>query len=130
MRDSFFFLVTMWVMWIFSIVAVFVPAVRVMMRGNNSVVESWGALGRGMRRGALYITLTMLMVCTIYLVPRTLTVPLEIERSLITVLAVIACVNLAALALVMLFNRPRFLVPPSVRDQPGAIREWLSRRIE
>jgi hypothetical protein len=29
---------------------------------------------------------------------------------------------------VALFNRPRFVVPPPLRQQPGALREWTSRR--
>jgi len=29
---------------------------------------------------------------------------------------------------VVLFNRPRILVPPSMRDQPGAVVEWRLRR--
>jgi hypothetical protein len=29
---------------------------------------------------------------------------------------------------VVLFNRPRALVPPHLRQQPGAIHEWLSSR--
>jgi len=26
--------------------------------------------------------------------------------------------------MVLLFNRPKFVVPPHLRDQPGALREW------
>jgi hypothetical protein len=26
------------------------------------------------------------------------------------------------------FNRPRFLIPPPLRDDPGAVRVWLNRR--
>jgi hypothetical protein len=28
---------------------------------------------------------------------------------------------------IVFFNRPKFLVPPSLRDQPGAVREWIGR---
>jgi hypothetical protein len=33
-----------------------------------------------------------------------------------------ACVSIA------LFNWPKFLVPPYLRDQPGAVSEWLQGR--
>lgn len=29
------------------------------------------------------------------------------------------------MAAIVLFNRPRTLVPPYLRDQPGAVAEWL-----
>jgi hypothetical protein len=29
---------------------------------------------------------------------------------------------------IALFNWPKFLVPPSLRDEPGAVQEWLQHR--
>jgi hypothetical protein len=43
------------------------------------------------------------------------------------VLQVLVLVALGCLLAVALFNRPRILVSPALRDLPGAVEEWSSR---
>jgi hypothetical protein len=40
------------------------------------------------------------------------------------VLSVLATLSLALLLVVALFNRPRFLVAPGMRELPGLVDEW------
>jgi hypothetical protein len=44
-----------------------------------------------------------------------------------TVLQVLVLLALASLVTVALFNRPRILVSPPLRDLPGALEEWRSQ---
>lgn len=40
---------------------------------------------------------------------------------------VLFCAVLVLYGSVILFNRPRWVVPPHARDQPGAVHEWRAR---
>jgi hypothetical protein len=44
------------------------------------------------------------------------------------VAAVAVLAGLAAHVPILLYNRPRRLVPPHLRDEPGALAEWRARR--
>ena len=44
--------------------------------------------------------------------------------GILTLLVIGLFVSLGMVATIMLFNRPRFAVPPHLRDQPGAVAEW------
>ena len=50
-----------------------------------------------------------------------------VER-LIGVLAIVMVTLVLLMLVVMLFNRPKFMVPPRFRDQRGALSEWFGPR--
>jgi hypothetical protein len=42
------------------------------------------------------------------------------------VFTVLSLLGLATMLAVIWFNRPKFVVPPRYRDQPGAVSEWIA----
>jgi hypothetical protein len=52
------------------------------------------------------------------------TVTSSVGFGFLTLLVIGLFVSLGMVATIMLFNRPRFAVPPHLRDQPGAVAEW------
>jgi hypothetical protein len=48
--------------------------------------------------------------------------------GLLAFLVLLLFVSLGMAVSVMLFNRPSFVVPPHLRDSPGALKEWRSAR--
>ena len=41
---------------------------------------------------------------------------------------IFVCTGLMLMLTVMLFNWPKFIVPPPQRSEPGAVAEWRARR--
>lgn len=87
----------------------------------------WGEpLRRGFIRGLhLGILGTVVLVFLVFA-----TADLEPTESIGPVVGSALVLFFALLALytsVVLFNRPRWVVPPYARDQPGAVREWRTR---
>jgi hypothetical protein len=52
------------------------------------------------------------------------TVTSSVGFGFLTLLVIGLFVSLGMVGTIMLFNRPRFAVPPHLRDQPGAVAEW------
>jgi len=90
---------------------------------NDSSYDSrnyWGgdSLGRGYRRAWLPIVLVVAFLTVGLFIP-----------SLMRIAAVGAFLVAAPLAAtVVLFNRPKFLVPPGARHEKGLINEYLESR--
>jgi hypothetical protein len=90
----------------------------------------WGApLWRGYTRSLLVCWIAAPLMLTAVVVgrfaPKDSTSPLFWLAVVLTVAAAFAL--LVLLPGVYLFARPKFLIPPLLRSQPGAVSEWISR---
>lgn len=99
---------------------------------------SWLPVPDGVKRGmnrsmtVLFPAIVLLVVATLGVVipaefgievPRGVAVPLVLKAVGVEVVVVWFLVPS-----IVFFNRPKFLVPPAYRGQPGVFQEWLQRR--
>jgi hypothetical protein len=86
-------------------------------------------LWRGYTRSLLVVWIGLPLMLAAVVVgrfaPKSSTSPLFWVAVVLTVAAAFAM--LVLLPGVYLFARPKFLIPPLLRSQPGAVQEWLTR---
>lgn len=99
-------------------------------------VPSWwpygGALWRGWIRAAIVATMYVVVGGPVYFVVNLWGYDPPWPTGFVTLYTVVVAgftfVPLLLFFSVMLFSWPRFLIPPHLRDQPGAVSEWISGR--
>jgi len=110
------------ILWVGTGLALFVPRLRGFMRGPALFFDNRTPVGRGSIRAWWMRTLmlfALLSGAVMFVLPR-----------MVGAYWGAACLAVATLAAVVqftltFFNWPKFLCPPTMRDQPGAIHEWL-----
>jgi hypothetical protein len=90
----------------------------------------WGAaLWRGYTRNLLVSAIAVPLLLVTVVVGRF--APKHSSSALFWVAACLAVITAIVLLVLMpgviLFARPKFLIPPLLRSQPGAVQEWLTR---
>jgi hypothetical protein len=88
----------------------------------------WRAFVRALPLGVIQVWIMIVGGLALTVTPEIEAGPLGTTRPAWSVIPFFTLFFGNALAMVMiaLFNRPKFLVPPHLRDQPGAISEWLT----
>jgi hypothetical protein len=87
---------------------------------GDPLLRGWvRALAVGLIGGWLLVTS---MIAAALLATETVTS--SVGFGILSLLVIGLFASLGMIATIMLFNRPRFAVPPHLRDQPGAVAEW------
>ena len=111
------------VLWVGCLAFLCVPSLR---NGPRMTLffDDNSPLGRGDIRAANARTVMLFAVLSSALVDN-VPIPAPVLRVAEVVLAAVALLSLLIALTQVLFNWPRFLAPPKMRSQPGAIGEWI-----
>lgn len=89
----------------------------------------WGHVGQSLTPYAFYVgSLLGLSVTVGYVADSTTGSASSLASMIMEILIALALVGALGIVSIILFNRPRFLVPPYAREFPGIVAYW-SRRI-
>lgn len=94
--------------------------------------EEWWGLGLPLWRGIIRMAIPGFVAVLPFIAVALVWTAFPEGSTMYYVLGYVGCAGLLLLAYIeggiVLFNRPRALVPPPYRDRPGAVAEWRERR--
>lgn len=114
------------IMWVAATAMILVPGLRTMSRQSSIFFMSGTPVGRASARVATVRTFFLWAVLSAVLAMN-LPIPTDVAKSLMVGFGGLALLTLLLAFGIILLNRPRFLVPKTMREQPGAIQEWFEQ---
>jgi hypothetical protein len=111
-------------LWIGCLASLLVPRMRALNKQSSLFFKSNSPMGRGNSRAATMRTFFLFCVLSAALVPNLHLAP-PVGTVLVLGFVALAALSLFVALILILLNKPAILAPKSMREQPGAIQEWV-----
>jgi hypothetical protein len=103
------------------------PRLRERIGRSSLFFDEKSPMGKAVMRADLLARITLLLTASAFLA-LSLVPSVEVAIGVSLLFAFPACAGIVLVNSIMLLNWPRVFVPVRLRDQQGAIHEWIARR--